>query len=234
MNNELLLIATVFINFGSLIIMYKLFNKIGVYIWIALAIVLANIEVVMLIEAFGREMTLGNVMFASSFLATDLLSEKFSKKEANHAVTIGLAASLVLIVVSQVWLQFTPSINDSAYASLSTIFGSTPRIVLAGIIVYVIVQFIDIRIYHIIWNITKKWHSDEKKYLWLRNNGSTIFSQFINAFLFTYIAFYNGNVIPNDSIFSIALVTFVIYVVISLLDTPFMYLARSVKPREFS
>ncbi len=228
MSNEMLLIVSIFIYFGLLIVFYKLFSYIGLYIWVAIATILANIEVIMLIDAFGVEMTLGNVCFASIFLATDLLSEKYSKKHAKQAVIIGALTSIAFIVSSQVWLNFKPSTNDLSYASLVGVFDATPRVVIAGLVVYLIVQYIDIFIYHTIWTLTTKGRKSTN-YLWLRNNGSTIISQFFNAFLFTYFAFYNSSIIPNEALLSVALATFTIYLFISLIDTPFLYFARNIK-----
>lgn len=228
MSNELLLVLSIFIYFGGLIGLYKLFGMLGLYIWNAIALVLANIEVLLLVDAFGLTMTLGNVCFATTFLVTDLLSEKYGKKAANRAVITGFIVSAMYVVISQLWLAFSPSSGDFVFESFNNIFSASPRIVFAGLAVYIVSQFIDIRIYHFIWNITKKKDSDSSKYLWVRNNGSTLISQLINAVLFNVIAFYQ--VFSNDELISIIASTYIIYIVISLIDTPFLYFTRKIKP----
>lgn len=229
MSNELLLVLSIFIYFGGLIALYKLFGMLGLYIWNAIALVLANIEVLLLVDAFGLTMTLGNVCFATTFLVTDLLSEKYGKKAANKAVVTGFIVSAMYVLISQLWLAFSPSQGDFAYESFKNIFSASPRIVFAGLAVYVISQFIDIKIYHFIWSITKRKSQSSSKYLWVRNNGSTLISQFINATLFNIIAFYQ--VFSNDELISIIISTYIIYVVISLIDTPFLYLTRKINPK---
>ena len=72
--NELILIGTLVLIFGSELLAYILFGRAGLYVTSALATILANVEVLIMINAFGMEQTLGNVLFASTFLATDILS----------------------------------------------------------------------------------------------------------------------------------------------------------------
>ena len=83
MHNEILLIGSLILLFGGVLLFYYLFGTTGLYCWTVFATIAANIEVLILVEAFGMEQTLGNVMFASTFLVTDILSEVAGKKEAN-------------------------------------------------------------------------------------------------------------------------------------------------------
>ena len=95
MKNELLLLGSVFVIYGAVLVAYRLFGKIGMYIMTVIATILANIEVLILVDGFGMEQTLGNVMFASTYLVTDILSENEGKKSANKAVW--LVYSLLLL-----------------------------------------------------------------------------------------------------------------------------------------
>ncbi|MDE6401301.1 MAG: queuosine precursor transporter, partial [Clostridiales bacterium] len=107
--NELLLIASIVLIYGATLIAYMFFGRAGLYCMSAIATVFANIEVVIMIKAFGLEQTLGNVLFAATFLATDILSECESKRAANKAVYIGIFASLFFLALSQSWMLFAPS-----------------------------------------------------------------------------------------------------------------------------
>jgi len=97
--NELLLIGSVVLIFGTVILAYKLFGKAGLFCVSAIATVLANIEVIILVKAFGMEQTLGNVLFASTFLITDILSECEGRKEANKAVTMSIFVSVFFLLL---------------------------------------------------------------------------------------------------------------------------------------
>ena len=75
MTNELLLILSLLLIYSALLLFYYLFGKDGLYAWTVIATIAANIEVLILVDAFGMEMTLGNILFASTFLVTDIISE---------------------------------------------------------------------------------------------------------------------------------------------------------------
>ena len=226
MPNELLLIITVIVFYGGVLAFYRLFGLKGLYVWTAIATITANIEVLILVDAFGMEQTLGNVMFASSFLVTDIISESFGKKEANSAVNLGIASLIAFVVVSQIWLLFTPSSNDWAFESMKTIFSNTPRLMIASLVVYAVSQRFDVWLYHKWWSFTEKRSGSSKSFLWVRNNGSTLISQLLNAVLYNIAAF--AGTYSAKTLVNIILATYIIYIFTSLLDTPAVYIARKI------
>lgn len=226
MTNEILIIISFLIIYGSVTGFYRFFGKNGLLAFNVCATLLANIEVLILIRAFGIEMTLGNILFASTFLVTDILSENHSRKDANRAVLISTLCSILFIAVSQMWLLYTPSENDWASGPIRTIFSSTPRIVCSSLLVYLISQLTDVWLYHKWWDWCRKKFGDEKKGLWIRNNGSTMISQLLNTLLYTFFAFYGTYEI--HTLLSIFLSSYLIFFVTSLLDTPFVYLCRNI------
>lgn len=230
MNNELLLIASVIVIYGGTLVFFKAFKLQGLYSWTVIATICANIEVLILIEAFGMEQTLGNVMFASSFLVTDIISEVYGKKEANKAVNIGIMTSVAFIVLSQIWLCYTPSANDGAMVHIKAIFSNTPRLMAVSLLVYAISQKLDVWLYHKWWGLTNRKFGAHEKFLWLRNNGSTLISQLINTVIFNIGAFWGTY--DNKTLISIVISGYAIYIVTSLVDTPFVYAARKMARNE--
>ena len=226
MPNEILIILSFLLIYGGVVLFYRLFGKNGLLAFNVMATLLANIEVLLVVRAFGIEMTLGNVLFASTFLITDILSENHGKKDANRAVIISTLCSVFFIAISQMWLLYTPSESDWASSSFRTIFSSTPRVVCASLIVYLISQLIDVWLYHKWWDWCRKRFGDEKKGLWIRNNGSTMISQMINTLLYTFLAFYGTSDI--GTLLSIFISSYLIFFVTSLLDTPFVYWCRKI------
>lgn len=226
MTNEILIIISFLIIYGSVTGFYRFFGKNGLLAFNVCATLLANIEVLILVRAFGIEMTLGNILFASTFLVTDILSENHSRKDANKAVLISTLCSILFIAVSQMWLLYTPSENDWASGPIRTIFSSTPRIVCSSLLVYLISQLTDVWLYHKWWDWCRKKFGDEKKGLGIRNNGSTMISQLLNTLLYTFFAFYGTYEI--HTLLSIFLSSYLIFFVTSLLDTPFVYLCRNI------
>ncbi|MBD5636390.1 MAG: queuosine precursor transporter [Clostridia bacterium] len=227
--NEFLLILSVVVIYGIALLAYFLFGKSGLYCVSVLATVLANIEVIILIKAFGMEQTLGNVLFAVTFLITDILSECEGKKSANKAVFLGIFSQIFFLVLTQSWMLYRPSENDTAMEAIKSVFSNTPRLILASLVVYAISQIFDVWLYHKWWNFTQKKFGNKRKFLWLRNNGSTLVSQIINTLLFTVIAF--AGTYDFNTLLSIFGSSYIIYVFTTLLDTPAVYLARLIHDR---
>ena len=133
----------------------------------------------------------------------------------------------MMLIISQYWFLYTPSGNDWAMPALKTIFSTTPRLMLASLLGYIISQRFDVWLYHRWWDFTTKKTGNSKAFLWLRNNGSTMISQLVNTIVFTLTAFagtYNVKLL-----LSIMLSSYIIYFITSLFDTPFVYLARKLK-----
>lgn len=227
MVNEILLILSLIIIFGSTLVTYYMFGKAGLYAMTAIATISANIECLIMVNAFGMEQTLGNVLFAVTFLITDIIGENEGKKAANKAVGIGIFTSVFFIIITQSWLLYIPSESDWVRPAISEVFSNTPRMMLSSLVVYAISQFVDVQLYHWWWKLTEKLSGSKEKFLWLRNNGSTLISQILNTALFTLFAFWG--IYDISTLLSIMLSSYVIFIVTSLCDTPVIYLSRIIK-----
>lgn len=232
MNNEILLALSIVVIYGIVVAMYKFFGRAGLFCWTVMATILANIEVLRVVDAFGIEQTLGNVLFASTFLVTDILSEKDGAAIANKAVTLGIITSVVFIVISQSWLLYTPSDSDWAGESFKVIFSNTPRLICASLVVYAICQRLDVWLYHRWWNFTTRICGESRRFLWIRNNFSTLISQLLNTILYNLAAFWG--IYDTPTLISICIGTYAVFIVTSIADTPAIYLARKIKPNEIN
>ena len=184
MYNEFFGIATFFITFIVMVLMYRCFGKQGLIAWVAIGTIIANIQVIKTVDIFGISATLGNVMFASIYLATDILNDIYGRKVAKRAVWLGFSSTLVMIIVMQMSLHFIPAPEDISQKALSTIFDLVPRIALGSIIAYIIGQHVDVFIFSMI----KKVFQSDKTFI-IRAYGSTVLSSIIDTALFVTIAF---------------------------------------------
>jgi uncharacterized integral membrane protein (TIGR00697 family) len=217
--NEILWFVMLVVNFVAIMLAFRLWGKLGLFIWIPMSVIIANIQVTKTVMLFGLEATLGNIVYATSFLATDILSEWYGKKEAAKAVAIGFFSLVVATIVMNIALVFTPAPSDHVHSSMITIFSLLPRITVASLVAYAVSQTHDIYAFEY-WK-KRKPHSS---YLWLRNNASTMISQLIDTLLFTLIAFWGY--FPLNVLYQIMITTYVLKWVVALCDTPFIYLAR--------
>ncbi len=216
MNTLLVSVMLILANYLFITFAFYKFQKEGLYICVPITIILANIQVVVTIDFFGLAITLGNVAYASSYLITDLLGELYGKKAARKAVSIGFFTLIMMTVIMNIVLLYTP--NDASlelYESLVNIFSLMPRIAIASLMAYGISQQIDVFVYH------KLKHLDGNR-IWMRNNLSTMISQLFDTLVFTIVAFIG--VLPAAMLVSIFLTTYVIKFIVAAIDTPFMYL----------
>lgn len=227
MNNELLWFIFAIVNFVLMLLAYKLFGKTGLFAWIAMGTVIANIQVNKQITLFGLEATLGNIMYGTLFLATDALGEKYGVKIAKKAVFMGFLMLISTVIIMNFAIRFVPNSYDYAQDSIVTLFGLMPRIAIASLSAYIVSQYIDVNVFQIIKN---KWPQD--RFLWVRNNGSTLVSQLIDTLIFVPGAFLFAPGFETEIIVQIFITTYLIKVLVALLDTPFLYLIKRIKPIE--
>ena len=220
MYNEFFGIATFFVTFIVMVLMYRCFGKQGLIAWVAIGTIIANIQVIKTVDIFGISATLGNVMFASIDLATDILNDIYGRKVAKRAVWLGFSSTLVMIIVMQMSLHFIPAPEDISQKALSTIFDLVPRIALGSIIAYIIGQHVDVFIFSMI----KKVFQSDKTFI-IRAYGSTVLSSIIDTALFVTIAFIGT--LPASVVFEIFITTYVLKLVSTIFNVPFGYIAKS-------
>jgi uncharacterized integral membrane protein (TIGR00697 family) len=173
------------------------------------------------IEIFGSklfEISVGILPYPITFLITDLISEIYGKKRANDVVIVGIFASLfsllIIYTASHVPATSWSYVDDSMF---SQVFGNSIIAVFASMLTYLFAQFVDIQVYHFWKRVTKG------KHLWLRNNFSTWFSQFVDTFTIVFLLCSFG-VIDWENFNGLLISGFLFKVIIAILDTPFLYL----------
>jgi len=177
------------------------------------SLVIANVIVSKIIAAFWYFCIPGGVIaYAVTFLMTDTICEVWGKKIGNLIVAVGFLAQLVVLCLTMVTLKWPAAGFWKNQAAFESILGIMPRIVLASLIAYLVSQFHDIWAFH-------KWKTITKgKHLWIRNNASTMVSQFIDSVIFVTIAF--AGVMPVQPL---VLGQWVFKLIIAAIDTPFVY-----------
>ena len=158
----------------------------------------------------------GILPYPLTFLVTDLISELYGQKKANLVVFSGFIASLFVLLFLWLGGQFNaiPSsiVNDVTY---NAVFQNAWRLIAASMVAYLFAQFIDVRIFHFWKRLTNG------KHLWIRNNGSTIVSQFVDTTLVICILFLG--VWDNDQIISAIIDGWIFKILMAFLDTPIIY-----------
>lgn len=225
-NQGFLWILTVILDLSFAVTMYRWFGRYGLYGTIIFSLVMANIQGPKLTIIFGLQTSMGVILYSSIFFATDLLSEKYGRDEAQRAVMLGFTVNVMLVVFSQLSILYLPSTSSetmvyatSVHQALVVIFSYTPRFVFGSLLAYLLSQSFDVWVYHRIKQATKD------KYLWLRNTGSTVLSQAVDTLIYGLVVWWG--IVDLHTALQLAGVKYLFKIIIAILDTPFIYAARS-------
>ena len=225
LSTELMWLIMLLFCFFSILIFLKLFGYVGIFIYSALAVIAANIQVLKTVDFFysPEPVALGTILFASTFLCTDILSEYYGKDKARTNILIGFCAFLFMTILMVITIGFKPSTQDWVQESLSNVFTPMTRFFIASMIAYLISQYFDVWFYSYLRNYTSQ------KYLWLRNNLSTALSSLVDNTVFSIFAWILLNPEPID-LYKVIMIyilgTYLLRILIALLDTPFIYIAK--------
>jgi len=159
-------------------------------------------------------------MFASNFLATDIISEKYGKQYSKKAIMLGFVSAIIFVVTTQIGLLFIPDETDLVQESMQTLFAINLRTSIASLTMYFISNMFDV------WLFDKLKEKFPKK-LWLRNNIATIVANCSENFFFAFLAFVG--VMDMGTILSIAITGSILETIIAICDTPFLYWAKNGK-----
>ena len=188
---------------------------IGIFVGlVVMAQILAN-----KIVLFGTfTLPAGVIVYATSFLVTDILCEFYGKKKALEAVWGGFLASILLVLAVKIAIAWPPAPFWPGQEAFQSTLSMTERIVLGSLVAYVISQNWDVRVFHKLREMTGGRH------LWLRNNVSTMTSQALDTVIFITIAFYG--VLP---VVPLIVGQYIVKLLIAAMDTPFIYVVRGAK-----
>jgi uncharacterized integral membrane protein (TIGR00697 family) len=220
--NNLLWFAFALVGLCSTVLVFRLFGRDGLYALVVAAVIIANIQVTKTVILFGLTATLGNVLYGTIFLATDVLNEVYGPREARRGVWLGFAAMVLTVLWMQLALWFNPGPEDFAQGALATVFGLLPRVAAGSLIAYLFSQHHDVFAFHF-WR-----RKTQGRLLWLRNCASTMVSQAIDSVLFCFIALWG--VFGLTTWLEILATTYLLKWAVAVLDTPFMYLAVRIGP----
>ena len=245
-NTEVVWFIMLLLCFLSILVFLRLFGYVGLYVYSAIAIIAANIQVLKqanfnFFSSINEKIipfyepspiALGTILFASTFLCTDILSEYYGKEKARKNVLIGFCSFFLMTILMLVTIGIQPAEDEwvsMVQESLAILFTPMTSIFVASMIAYLISQYFDI------WFFSYLKTVSSNKLLWLRNNVSTAVSSLIDNTIFSIFAWIilNPNPFPlSDVIMTFILGVYLLRVFIALLDTPFIYLARYFIPKE--
>jgi len=183
------------------------------------SLTLANLLGSKITTIFGIRASVGIFVFPVLFLITDIIEEVHGKQKAKLFVYVAVLAQIFTLGVLFLSIMAPPNEAWDNQEAYENVFSTSVRIIIASFVAFFISQM------HDVWAFSFWKKKTRGKYLWLRNNLSTMASQFIDTTIFMFIAFYN--ITPKFNImFIISLIIpyWILKIVFAAADTPFVYL----------
>ncbi|OJI07641.1 transporter [bacterium CG10_46_32] len=182
------------------------------------ALIAANLLGTKITTILGISVSVGIFAYPLTFLITDAIEEVFGKDKAKQLMYSALVAQILVLIIVAIAVVLPPAARYEHNDAYTLVFSNSIRIIVASLIAFFVSQT------HDIWAFNFWKEKTHGKFLWLRNNASTIISQFIDTVIFMFIAFYH--VTPKfDAVFLFSLIIpyWLFKVAFALIDTPIIY-----------
>jgi len=160
------------------------------------------------------------LIFSVTFLLTDIVNEKWGKQEVYRMIALGFFAQLAFLVFSFLVLNAAGAPFFVNQAAFEAVFALMPRIALAGLVAFLISEFLDANLFQWFRNLTGG------KHLWMRNAFSSLPAMAVDSAVFVTLAFWG--VMP---VFPLIIGLTVTKWLVGIVDVPFMYASRAIMRR---
>lgn len=173
-------------------------------------------------SVYTMSIPVGLLAYPITFLATDLISELFGRKKAQTVVWIGFFLNIYMLLLMSIGHWFPDTYGVSGGLNLfEGVYEFVVANTVSSMIAYLIAQSVDVKLFHYLKRITGG------KYLWLRNNGSTMCSQLLDSTAILSILYLSGNLGENvttvGALFILIVNSYIFKFLFALFDTPVIY-----------
>ncbi len=213
--NEIIFFTHIFFIIAFLFGALKI-GKEALSAYVILQAIIANLFVVKQITLFQKEVTCSDVYMVGSILGMNLLQEYFGKDTAKKTMWITFYCMIFFSLTSYIHLGYIPSKHDTTHQAFFSILSQAPRIFLASVATFFLVQKFDI----LFFGILKKMAQD--RYLTLRIVVSLVLSQLLDTALFSFLGLYG----IASSMFDIIVLSFSIKLIVIFTLAPFVKLSK--------
>jgi len=163
----------------------------------------------------GFKFGAGVLFFPISYVFGDVLTEVYGYARARRVVWAGFAALAFASFMSSAILTFPPAEGWPHQAAYETVFGATPRIVLASLVAYFCGEFCNSYV------LAKMKIRTEGRWLWTRTIGSTIVGEAVDTLVFYPLAFFG--LWTQDLLLSVMTANYLLKVGWEVVMTPLTY-----------
>ncbi len=219
---EFLILSTI------LLMLFRKFSYIGIYIFNVVAVIIGNLQVLREVSyGFQTEkIALGSIIFAMTFIGSDIITEHYGKNLAKNGVLLTFYAQMMFIISMLICMVYTPH-NDIYFDSLKRIFITSPRLFIASLIAYLCSQMLDISLFSFL-----KTKLRGLSWLWIRSILSLLLASLVDNIIFSTLAwkiFADQDISLKKLIFTYILGTYWFKTFVNLCTVPIIYLSYKIK-----
>lgn len=210
---------------GAIIVLLRFYGIHGLYIYNAVAIIAGNIQVLKLayFPFWGESLALGTIVFATTYLVSDILTEIYGQKIAQDGVWLCFSAQILLTLMMVLALGYIPAAEDTAHGAMALLFTPSLRLFISSLIAFAVSQLFDIWVFQRVRELT------HNRRLWLRMVFSVLLAGLLDNIIFSFLAWYLLNPEPfgvadiwNRYVFG----TYVARILVAGVSVPTIYYCR--------
>ncbi len=165
----------------------------------------------------GFTFSAGVLFFPISYIFGDVLTEVYGYSRARKVVWAGFGALAFASFMSWAILRFPPAPDWPHQPAYETVFGGTPRIVLASLIAYFSGEFCNSYV------LAKMKLVTGGRLLWTRTIGSTIVGEAVDSVIFYPLAFLGAPGWTTGQMLAVLMGNYLLKVGWEVVMTPFTY-----------
>jgi len=244
---ESMLVIELVVVFSLILFMLRPFGAAGMFIFIAVGIIAANVQVLKAVtfSFYAEPIPMGTVVFSATYIATDVLTEYYGRPTARKAVWLGFSAMVLMTIMMLLIMGYKPMTAEEAGEGMAwalpndehirALYMPQATLLVSGLTSYLVSQFNDIFVFQKI----RQWTG--RGQLWARACGSTAVSALVDNTVFSTLAWmvfpwllgqHDQVVGFNTLIFTFILGTYWIRLAMAVLEAPAIYAARWFLPEE--
>ncbi len=168
-------------------------------------------------EIAGFTFGAGVLFFPISYIFGDVLTEVYGYARARKVVWAGFGGLAFASFMSWAILAFPPAPDWNQQGAYETVFGGTPRIVLASLIAYFCGEFCNSYV------LAKMKIFTDGRHLWTRTIGSTIAGEAVDSLVFYPLAFLGAPGWTQGQVLHVMAGNYTLKVLWEVAMTPFTY-----------
>ncbi len=178
-------------------------------------LLISNIITVKTINVFGLIFTAADMLFPITYILNDIFTEVYGFNKAKLVIWLSFFCNLVMVTIFGVSIWLPADESFTLQNDFVNILGSTPRILIASFISFLVGNFTNAMV------LSKIKIKTKGKYLALRTIVSTLIGEGLDTILFVPIVFIG--VLNLQEIFSLILNIYVLKVLVEVVLTPITY-----------